>query len=350
MKKLKVVLDWFCRIGLTGVLVIFLIFAPFTLIPNLLKAEADVNKSENYEYQGILELWHIETFEGGSVSRISFLEREAISFEKQHKGTYIVIQSMNLEQFELNIQNGKLPNMLSFGIGIGDTIAKNLVELDAGSVRSDLKQYGFYNSKQLAVPYILGGYALISQNTTQTNQDSRKSIETMVGVGLKGTSNPTKALEINQKQIANLYAESTTIDSYDAYDKFLKGNFDVLLGTQRDVFRVWNRQQKGLMSNVSFEFLSGYTDLIQYLSVVKSNILEEKLCKDFVSQIVSNQVQQKLKNYNLFSTLQDKKLYDAGAYSDFENMLRQNLRSENAFISNNQIKNQKEQSYKSVVR
>ena len=193
MKKIKIVFDWFCRIGLTGVLVVFLVFAPFTLMPNLLKAQADVNKSKNYEYQGILELWHIETFEGGSMSRASFLEREAINFEKQHKGTYIVIQSMSLEQFELNIQNGKLPNLLSFGIGVGDAITKNLVEIDVGNIRNDLKQYGMYNSKQLAVPYILGGYALISCN----NQISKKATHNMVGVGLKGTTNQLKALETN---------------------------------------------------------------------------------------------------------------------------------------------------------
>ena len=57
------------------------------------------------------------------------------------------------------------------------------------------------------------------------------------------------------------------MDSYTAYDKFLKGNFENLIGTQRDVFRVTNRQQKGLLTDYNIFPLGGYTDLVQYISV-----------------------------------------------------------------------------------
>ncbi len=338
MKKLKIVFDWILRVGLSGVLVAFVIVAPFTLFPSLIKAEESVNRNEVYEYQGILELWHIETFEGGSVSRANFLEKEAVIFEKKHKGTYIVIQTMSLEQFELNLESGKKPNMLSFGIGIGDIISKDLIELDANCVRDDLKIYGMQGSKQLAVPYILGGYALISKNG-----------DGMTGVGLNGTTNPLKVLENANKQIAKIY-EDNSLDSYDAYDKFLKGNFGTLLGTQRDIYRVFNRQQKGLLTDSKFDFLGGYSDLIQYLSVFNGKDIEEKLCKEYVSQIISAETQIKLKDYNMFSTLRDLSLYDNGIYKDFEDILKQNLKSENAFISKDQIESQKNESYKNVVR
>lgn len=337
MKKLKVIFDWFLRVGLSVIVVLFLVVAPFSLFESLLKAEADVNRGEVYEYQGILELWHIETFEGGSVSREKFLEKEALQFEKEHKGTYIVIQTMNLEQFELNLQNGKKPNIISFGIGACDKVVSNLIELDAENVRSDLAGFGKYGSRQLAVPYILGGYAMIAK------------VNGVVGVGLKGTTNPFKALSQNNLQIASLY-DDKNLDSYDAYDKFLKNGFDVLLGTQRDVYRVYSRQQKGLLTDASLTFLGGYSDLVQYISVFKGQDIEETICKKFVSQLVSQNAQRRLKDYNLFSTLKNISLYDAGIYKDFENVLSQPLKSENAFISKSQIEMQKDDSYKKAVK
>ena len=336
-KKVKSSFSWFFKILLSAILIAFVCIAPFTLLPNLLKEQAEVNRGESYEYQGILELWHIETFEGGSASRANFLEREAINFEKTHKGTYIVIQTMSLEQFELNIKAQKYPNMISFGIGVGDSFIEKLLELDNEGVRSDLANAGKFGSKQLAVPYILGGYALISNGNGKT------------GVGLKGTTNPLKALEQNKMQIATLYNDYN-LDSYDAYDKFLKGNFETLLGTQRDVYRCYSRQQKGLLNDATYTFLEGYTDLVQYLSVFKGKDIEQKLCKEFVSQMISINVQSKLKDYNLFSTIKDLTLYSDGLYRDFESVLKKNLKVDSAFLSLEQIQSQKAEAFKAVVK
>ena len=335
--KFLSVLTWLFRVGLSAMLIIFLCIAPFTLLPNILQAQADINKKDEYVYQGILEVWHIETFEGGSASRLSFLEREAINFEKTHKGTYIVVQSMTAEQFELNIQAGKFPNMISFGIGLGDEFIDKLIQLDTENLRSDICSGGKFNSKSVALPYILGGYAVISNGNG------------LAGTGLKGANNSLKALEENNMQVAGLY-DCNNLDSYDAYDKFIKKNFQTLIGTQRDVYRCHNRQQKGLMNDLTFSFLSKYTDLVQYISVCKSNVLEEKICKEFVSQLISFDVQNKLKDYNLFSPLNNIKLYGDGIYAEFENALQNNLKVENVFLSKEQIKSQKEQAYKNALK
>lgn len=335
--KIMAVFSWFIRIGLSAVLVIFLCVAPFTLLPNILQAQADINKKEEYVYQGILELWHIETFEGGSASRLGFLEREAINFEKTHKGTYIVVQSMSAEQFALNYQNGKLPNMISFGIGLGDDFINQLVQLDTEYLRQDICAGGKFNSKNLALPYILGGYAVISNGGG------------LSGAGLKGTNNALKSLEKNNMQLDSMF-DCEYLDSYDAYDKFIKNNFQTLIGTQRDVYRCFNRQQKGLMNNLTYTFLPKYTDLVQYISVCESTALEQKICKEFVSQIISTETQQKLKNYNLFSPLNNIQLYTDGLYAEFEKTLNQNLTVENVFLSKEQIQSQKSETYKNVVK
>ena len=318
-------------------LIAFLCIAPLTVLPDVLRAQSEVNRREKYEYQGILELWHVESFEGGSASRLTFLEREAIDFEKSHKGTYISIQSMSIEQVALNFQNGKTPNMISFGIGVGEAFANNLVELNTVDIRQDIALGGRYGSKQVAIPYILGGYAIISNGTQET------------GVGCKGPNNPLKALQKNDMQISNFF-EDLEMDSYNAYDKFIKGNFSTLVGTQRDVYRCFNRQQKGLMQNLQFTFLSNYTDLVQYISVFKGSAIEQQLCEKFAQQLTSQNVQKKLKDYNLFSVLKDTKLYTDGLYNDFENTLKKSLVVENVFLSQEQIKTAQQDASKSVIK
>ena len=55
MKVIKKIFVWFTQVGLSVLVVAFLCIAPFSVLPGLLKAESEVNKTENYEYQGILE-------------------------------------------------------------------------------------------------------------------------------------------------------------------------------------------------------------------------------------------------------------------------------------------------------
>lgn len=331
MSKFKEVAKNLIRVLVSISLVVFLLIAPFTIMPNLLVSQSNINRTESYDYQGILELWHIETFEGGSKSRTSLLEKQAIAFEKINKGTYIVISTMTLEQFNLNISNGKKPNMISFGIGVGDQIVDSLCEIDTtNSVREDLLEGGKFNNKQLALPYILGGYALIANRTENFG---------VVGVGTKGTTNPVKCLKTNG--ITTNIDNKTEIDSYTAYDKYIKGNYDSLLGTQRDVYRVWNRQQKGLMTDVTFTCLGGYTDLVQYISVFDGNKTEVEICKKFANILTSQAVQNSLVDYNLYSVIEGINLYSTDVFEQMEKVLSEQLKVENVFLSIETINNKK---------
>ena len=341
MAKVKTVLSWFCRVGVSIVLVAFLFLAPFTIMPSLLNSQANINRVKDYDYQGILELWHIETFEGGSASRSAFLEKQAINFEKENKGIYIVIKTMSLEQLQLNLQNNQKPNMISFGIGVGDKITQDLISLNFNlNVRQDILDGGKFNNQQLAMPYILGGYALISQNQFTDTLNGK------TGVGNVGTTNPFKAVKIENLKLS--FADNINCDSYNAYDKYLKGGYDNLLGTQRDVYRINNRVNKGLLSNINYKFLNGYTDLVQYISVFKSAEIEQEICKQFVKKLISDQAQSKLANINLFSVLQNKKLYTDDIFGKMEESLSNNLKTENVFLNTSMIKEEKEKYFEMV--
>lgn len=320
MNKLKKGIDYFVKFGISVLIVAFLLVSPFTIMTSLLKSQSNVNRVETFEYQGILELWHIETFEGGSASRINFLEKQAIKFEREHRGTYIVIENMSLEQLQLNLKNGKTPDMISFGIGVGEEVADKLISLKCSNIRSDLLEGGKFCGKQLAVPYILGGYAIVQTNAENSG---------VCGVGMKGAINPFKAVEKNGKKI-KLFND-IDVDTYTAYDRFLKGQFNSLLGTQRDVYRIYNRQQKGLLNDVSISALGGYTDLVQYFSIFKTNSQIENMCNKFLTTLTSFDVQTKLANINMFSVRGDVTLYNSEIFCEMEKVLGKNLEVNNVF-------------------
>lgn len=341
MAKIKTVFGWFGRVGTSILIIAFLMLGPFTFMPSLLNSQANINRVDSYRYQGILELWHIETFEGGSASRSGFLERQAIAFEKENKGTYIVVKTMTPEQLKLNLQNNSKPNMLSFGIGVEDIFVDDLCKLDFEmTVRSDILQGGKFNNELLAMPYILGGYAFITQNNVQDTTVGK------TGTGAVGSTNPFKACASENIKVS--FADNLDYDTYNTYDKYLKGNYDNLLGTQRDVYRISNRVNKGVLSNVNYKFLSGYTDLVQYISIFKTTELEQEICKDFVKKLVSDEVQNKLANINLFSVLQNKKLYTDDIFGEMENCLNKTLKTENVFLNQSVINAEKDKYFKMV--
>ena len=336
MKKIKVFFDWFLRANTSILVVLFLIFAPFTVMPSLLAEEANVNKSQTFEYQGILELWHIETFEGGSQSRAHFLEWQARKFENIHKGTYVSILTMSPEQFKINFDAGKTPNIISFGTGIGSNFAHNLISLQSqNAIKTNLLLAGSISGQQLALPYILGGYVLAKKPKTNLQ-------DTVTGIGLKGLSNPLECASKNNLKL-KIFDEKQ-LDSYSTYDKFLKGYFDNLLGTQRDLFRIQNRQQKGLLTDFEFEFLPNYTDLVQFVSVFQTQKAETEMSKQFAEFLTSDEAQNDLAKIGMFSVTQTK-LYDDEPYAKMEEVLSQNLQVQNAFLDATYIDSQKESLY-----
>ena len=66
--------------------------------------------------------------------------------------------------------------------------------------------------------------------------------------------------------------------------------------------------------------------------------------------MISVNVQTKLKEYNLFSPLNNLKLYADGLYKDFEESLQNKLDVENVFLDVNQIQEKKDEAFNSIVK
>lgn len=343
----KIVLKYLSKIALSACVIAYVFLVPMVLFPVLKQSQMGINHEIQVDYMGILEMWNIDTFEGGSKSRTLFLENRAIEFEKKQVGTFIMCTNMSLEQAVLNIQNGELPDLVSFGIGMGEKLIKNLVPLDSTyGVRDDLISGGQCNKIQYAIPYVFGGYTLISDSDYQLARTQK--IEKTLGVGLNDYTNPLLALVMNNIEINSQFEQNEKMDSFTSYDKYLDKKFDCLLGTQRDFYRVKNRIDKGNMQPKNFYYFPKFTDLVQYVGICSTDPVKQEISKKFIEHLLSPQSQQKISDINMFSVSQNS-IYLGDEYADIEKTLSSPLKTLNVFLSQEKIREIKALSQKALL-
>ncbi|NCB48096.1 MAG: hypothetical protein EOM55_00475 [Clostridia bacterium] len=320
--------------------VTFLAISPFYLF-NKENYKLNLNEYFNLENSTkvVLTLYNIETFEGGTNSRTSYLQKQALKFNKKYNNCFVVIKTLSPDQLALNIRNNNLPDLYSFGVGVGSYIQGFLSELDENSqIRSCLMQYGKKFGKLLAYPYILSGYTLISYEKYLLEEENLSSLVTtdtvknVVGLSLSSTFNGAEVLFQNGITLSESDIMETS-SSYDAYKNFLSKKTKSLLGTARDLARCKNREDLGTLGACDYKFLGNYSDLVQYISVVESGSSAKMLyAKEFAKFLTDENSQNDLSDYGLFSTLKNN-IYNEGYMLEFENVLRQELSSVSAFIS-----------------
>lgn len=363
MKKQKFSIKNTLKTIFSVLIVIFLFVGPsFLFNPSLYKISVDkIFSTPNSST--VLELWHVETFEGGSFSRAKFLQNRAIDFNKQTQGKFIIVKNFTLEQLQLNLSKNNHPDLISFGVGCGEYVLPYLSELNINnSIRGDLIESGKIKNKQYALPYMLGGYVLI---TNQSNVVDQKFQNDLINNAFNMTRcfgkntipslcfakntliNPANALVKNNVVGNKQGFLDNNFSTYDAYVKFINNASVNLLGTQRDFVRCKNREQSGKLETCYYSYLSGYSDLVQYISVF-DNISQTKkdISKAFIKFLLSKQVQQQIKNINMFSVLTDT-IYETqdGAICDFEKALKKPLVCVNVFSQNQVLEQNKLKSW-----
>jgi len=263
-------------------------------------------KARNYEVlkgkekqQNIYTIWHVETFEGGGKPRIDYLKKIARDLENQDETILFMIKSIDARDLQ-NLLETANPDIMSFGYGVGKTILPYLVNFDKTfNVRDELISSGSFNKKLYAVPYIVSGYALFNH--------SMQSKEFHVG-----KTDYTSPEDIYNK----LNLNPTELETqYEAYKNFVYDKNVQLLGTGRDLFRINNLNNIG-RTNAMITPIDSYTDLIQYIGISNNNLN----CKKFVEMALSDNYQNSLVDYSLFSSKYNK-LYCSGIYNDMENAI-----------------------------
>lgn len=308
-------------------------------------------------YQGIISLWSVDTFEGGTYSREALLGDFARSFEKINKGVFILAQSFTPEEFAWQIEQGNKPDLISFGVGSGELI-KDSLQKYGGKVfaRGDITAGGKIEGKTYALPWCMGGYAVFSTDKLllEAKIDKEKNIlgEVFNGGFLKSGKNPktvysliygsantlplASLLRSSGTFITNDYGMQTTDTQYTAYEKFVSfSSHTFLLGTQRDIYRLGLKADQGKINELIMAPLGGYTDLVQYMGIfegVEGSRL--KSCEVFLEYITGDGCQQKLARLSMFSPC-GVRLYGSGALAEMEEALARPLSVLNVFTAKN---------------
>lgn len=250
------------------------------------------SEKEAVGYEGILRLWHIDTFEGGQGSRCSFLNRVARRYEKSAQGRLILVTNHTIESAETAIREGYIPDMISYGTGAGFVA-------DLACPLNGLKfSPGAIGGVTYAYPWCRGGYMLF---TAEGDFTDISADNTVISKG-RGAFPAIAAVS------SGLCGEYTEEESVKAYVDFINGKYKYLLGTQRDVYRLQSR-------NFAFQTkpVEEFSDLYQYISVCTSESDKVSACTEFIDYLLSEEVQTSLTQIGMMSI--NYKIYNSEAPS-----------------------------------
>ena len=360
-EKKKFSFKIFARIMLAIFIVVALILSPvFLFNPQNFRVNISQYLQSKQEQNQVLSLWHIETFEGGSTSRSAYLQKIATEFNKQNNGVFIIIKTLTMEQARLNVKEGCC-DIVSFGFGAGELLKPYLVSLQEVKLEKDFDMVAKNNDNVLAYPYMYGGYAtitreqaMISSGFTPENLQENlfnifisKKNNKAVGFAKKSQTNFAKALSL-----CSVFGNPTNffdnnLDTYQTYCKFIEGEFSTLVGTTRDVVRCKNREMAGKLSSCVYNYLSGYTDLVQCIGVMNGEEVKQKTAMEFATFLLSEYSQTQIKKVGMFSTT-GKVLYDDGYMKDFEQAMLKEKQVPNIFMTETDIEKEKAECFAKV--
>lgn len=219
----------------------------------------------------LLTVWEIDSFEGGKGSRASYLQNIGDEFSK-NVNCYVHVISLSSEAARQNLNNGKIPDLISYGAGT----------------------YGIENyitDKIISHIWAHGGYCFIAKEENADFSDISAQNTVING----GTENFAGA--------ATLFSgvEGANIEKpTGAYVSLLNGKYKYLLGTQRDIYRLTTRG-----ATFKIKPITEFNDLFQLISVTSENPKNSHYANEFISFLQSKS--DNLKNLGLMGEV---RLYD----------------------------------------
>lgn len=260
----------------------------FSFSVKRIKAENPVVKSE--EYKAVLELWSIDTFEGGKGSRRDFLLKTSVKFEKKYKGVIISVLSYTPKEAEEAIKL-KVPDIVSCGAGLDFFIPY----MQSVSFSSDFKTLTL-GKKSYGISWCYGGYVIFGQSKN-------------LAVGQGDYNEPLTALKGRE----NAFDKIDVYTPKEAYVRYLKGDC-ALLGTQRDIYRLVGKGKE-----IDYEVLDGFSDLFQNMFITCSDKNKFSYCENFLAYMLSDETQARLGEIGMLS-VKGKNLYDGTSMEKLEKL------------------------------
>ena len=269
----------------------------------------------NATYQGVINLWLVDSFEGGSGSRQSWFTKRSAQFESQNKGVFVCVTALTESQLLAKLADGQKFDLLCFSRGVGAKVLQNLapMDVDFGCVLDNFAQSGRVHNSTYAVPIFAGTYCVFARKSQQngdvlanclTTTFKRKVGKNTITLaplvcGFSVYNSPLTALA--KSGVKGAFQPDYSTTQYTAYEQFVANKSAVtLLGTQRDMYRLGKKLELGKMEELLFAPLTAYTDLVSYVGISKhtSNL---SICQKYVQYLLTDTVQQSVRDISMFS-------------------------------------------------
>ena len=266
-------------------------------------------RREKYFY-GVINVWQIDCFEGGTGSRTNWLKNICGGFEKKNNGVYINVESVSIQMAKKLIESGqKLPDMISYGIGVGI----NEEQLEILEIETELPELSnvVYNT---AIPWCMGAYFVIGDNdVSKWGNDggvfeTKKRNKIVYSIGIPERDGYDAYYPILKKCDNSFNGEyailtQTSSELFAAYNYTFKVNR--IIGTQRDLYRLHTAEERQL-ARAGDIICTGYSDLFQYISVFKcDNEKKVRTMNSFVDYLLDKRQQDKLGSIGMFPVRMD---------------------------------------------
>lgn len=304
-------------------LIVAVVFLPqnFYKILNTDKITDEMYSRREKYFYGVITLWQIDTFEGGTGSRTNWLKNVITGFEKKNNGVFVNVESVSVEMANKLLESGqKKPDIISWGTGVN--LNENQLEiLDIKNTPQGVENVVY----KTAVPWCMGAYFMIGDGDKSLwgadgkIVSTKKAQKTVYSVGFPERAGyvSLKALKLN---CTNKFTDEkalfsgTSQEVFEAYNYSKKVNR--IIGTQRDFYRLQTAQTKENARSGEISFL-GYSDLFQYLSILKcDNEKKLKTMNNFVDYLLDIEQQNKLGSIGVFPI-------DFSAQPQYENSFMQ---------------------------
>lgn len=287
-------------------------------------------------YRGVLEMWNVECFEGGVGSREAWLTSRSAQFEQHNKGLFVHVTTLTVEQMAYKLQKGDAFDLICFSRGAGALVKDKLavLNIDLGGVMDNFAVSAQFDGKQYAAPLYAGAYCLFARaeqlpadkllsdalTAVYTRKIGKNTVDLQPLIcGFTAYNSPLSALAMSGGKGKAQVSQDVT--QYAAYEQFVGNKTAVtLLGTQRDMFRLEQRENNAKIEQLAFVPLGGYTDLVQYVGISAQAQDKMSACESYIEHLLSSQTQQTLVNLRLFSVCETN-LYTLPRYSACESLL-----------------------------
>lgn len=199
--------------------------------------------------KSLLKIWQIDSFEGGVGSRADYLQTIGDEYS-EISDCYVTVASLSAEAARLNIKNGALPDLISYGAGM----------------------YGIEDVILGWDCWCRGGYCVLTVDADADFSDMNAENTVING----GRDNLTEAAAL----LSGL-SDCETLSPTSAYVSLLGGKYRYLFGTQRDIYRLKTRKATFTVLPVTV-----FNDLYQNISAVKDGANSDK-AQGFIDYLLS---------------------------------------------------------------